>query len=102
MATTGTPQSPRTWRERATTTGWALLPLRLFLGVTMVYAGLDKFFSPTYLDPSSPQGVYRQMISVAKSSPISWVVTQAAEQATLVGLLIAFGELLVGLGSADS
>jgi thiosulfate dehydrogenase [quinone] large subunit len=86
------------WRERMTQVGWVLLPLRAFLGVTMMYAGLLKFFDPAYLDPSSPNGVQRQMEAAASSSPIGFVVSFSAEHAVLFGLTIALGELLVGLG----
>ena len=86
------------WRARSTQYGWAILPLRLFLGITLVYAGLQKFFDPTYLSASSPNGVQSQMAASAITSPISGIVSQAAEHATLFGLSIALGELLVGLG----
>ena len=86
------------WRERSTQFGWAILPLRLFLGITLVYAGLQKFFDPNYLSASSPNGVQSQMAASAITSPISAIVSQAAEHATLFGLTIALGELLVGLG----
>lgn len=75
-----------------------LLPLRLFLGITMVYAGLLKFFDSAYLDPNSPNGVHRQMLAAASSSPIAPIVSFSAEHAALFGLTIAFGELAVGLG----
>lgn len=86
------------WRDRASETGWILLPLRLFLGFTMVYAGLIKLFDPTYLDPTSTSGVHSQMLAAATGSPISVIVSFAAERATAFGLAIAFGELAVGIG----
>ena len=86
------------WRQRASEVGWVLLPLRLFLGVTMTYAGLLKFFDPEFLDPASPNGVQSQMLAAAPGSPIGPLVTFSADHATLFGLTIALGELLVGLG----
>ena len=86
------------WRARLSQVGWVLLPLRLFLGVTMVYAGLLKFFDAAYLDPSSPNGVHSQMLAAASTSPISVIVSFSAEHSALFGLTIAFGELAVGLG----
>ncbi len=35
-------------------TRWALLPLRLFLGVTFCYAGIDKLADPSFLSASGP------------------------------------------------
>jgi len=92
------PTSTDLWRARATETGWVLLPLRLFLGITMVYAGLLKFFDSSYLDPNSPNGVQQQMQMAAASSPIGFLVSFTADHAALFGLTIAFGELAVGLG----
>jgi len=82
-----------------TSTGWVLLPLRLFLGVTFVYAGASKLLDPHYLDDASPLGVHAQMVHAALTSPIGGLVSLSAGQATLTGLVIAFGELAVGLGA---
>jgi thiosulfate dehydrogenase [quinone] large subunit len=83
---------------RLASPGWVLLPLRAFLGVTFVYAGVSKLWDPHYLDASSPLGVHAQMLHAATTSPISGLVSLSAEHATLTGLLIAFGELAAGLG----
>src|SRR5215468_9263058 len=70
---------------------WVLLPLRAFLGVTFLYAGLAKLFDPNYLDASSPLGVRSQMLHAATGSPIGGLVTVSAQHAAaLTGLLIAF------------
>jgi len=79
--------------------GWVLLPLRAFLGVTFVYAGLLKLTDSTYLDPTSPNSVHAQMLRAAATSPIGPLVTLSAHMSTVTGLLIAFGELAVGLGT---
>ncbi len=98
MSSRANVQSPATWKSRLSQTGWVLLPLRMFLGITLVYAGLLKFFDASYLDPNSPNGVQAQMLASAATSPISGLVTFSAEHATLFGLSIAFGELIAGLG----
>jgi len=86
-------QSPRL-REP----GWVLLPLRLFLGVTFVYASLTKFTDPTYLDSSAATSVHAQMVRAAATSPIGSIVNVSAHFSALTGLAIAFGELAVGIG----
>lgn len=79
--------------------GWVLLPLRAFLGVTFLYAGLSKLFDRNYLDASSPLGVHAQMLHAATGSPISGLVILSAHHAVVTGLLIAFGEVAAGLGA---
>jgi thiosulfate dehydrogenase [quinone] large subunit len=78
---------------------WALLPLRVFLGGTFLYAGLSKIFDTQYLDDTSPLGVHAQMLHAATTSPIGPLVSFTAEHPTITGLAIAFGEVAVGLGT---
>lgn len=80
-------------------TGWLLLPLRAFLAVTFIYAGLQKLANPAYLDPHSRSSVVGQMQSIRYSSPIEPLLGLSLHAPTLVGLLIAFGELAVGVGA---
>lgn len=84
---------------RAQAPGWALLPLRAFLGFTVLYAGISKLLDRNYLDDASPLGVHSQMLHAAATSPIGELVTFSAEHATITGLMIAFGEIAVGLGA---
>lgn len=78
---------------------WALLPLRVFLGGTFLYAGFSKILDTHYLDHSSPLGVQAQMLHAATTSPIGPLVSFAAEHPTITGLAIALGEVAVGLGA---
>lgn len=78
--------------------GLALLPLRAFMGITFCYAGLQKLADRDYLDKHNPASVVGQMETLRSSSPISWVLRVSLHAPTLVGLVIAFGELAVGLG----
>jgi thiosulfate dehydrogenase (quinone) large subunit len=87
------------WGRRHSEPGWLLLPLRLFLGVTFSYAGLQKLANPDYLDPHSPTSVAAQMRLLQHSSPIGPLVGLSTHAPTTVGLLIAFGELAVGIGT---
>ncbi|WP_410671317.1 Rieske 2Fe-2S domain-containing protein [Amycolatopsis sp. cmx-4-68] len=78
---------------------WTLLPLRVFLGGTFLYAGLSKIFDTHYLDDTSPLGVHAQMLHAAATSPIGPLVSFTAEHPTVTGLVIAIGEVAVGLGA---
>jgi thiosulfate dehydrogenase [quinone] large subunit len=88
-----------TWAARLDRPGYLLLPLRAFLGVTFSYAGLRKLANPAYLNSSSPTSVYAQMHALRSQSPISPLVSLSLHAPTLVGLLIALGELAVGVGT---
>ena len=78
----------------------ALLPLRLFLGVTFVYAGLDKLADPHYLGGlADPSSFAAQAHTVAPHSPIGALLDLAVRAPVPTGLAMAFGELAVGLGT---
>jgi thiosulfate dehydrogenase [quinone] large subunit len=90
----------------ATTNGWsslpawAILPLRAFLGVTFVYAGLQKMTDPLFFNDASHGSLKYQLEIFSHSSPIRWLlVNLAIPHADLFGWLIALGELLVGLAT---
>ncbi|GAA1950783.1 Rieske 2Fe-2S domain-containing protein [Catenulispora subtropica] len=76
-----------------------LLPLRGFLGATYIYAALQKFHDPAFLDPSAPGSFAAQTASFRHTSPIGFALGPAHDHALAFGLLIAFGELAVGLGT---
>lgn len=78
--------------------GWRLMPLRLFLGVTFLYAALQKLANPDYLNAGSPTSVMSQMKALESSTPIGPLLRLSLHAPTLVGLMIAFGELAVALG----
>lgn len=100
MPTTRSAPQPRpVWGRRLREPGWLLLPLRGFLGVTFTYAGLQKLANPDYLNGHSPTSVVAQMRLLQHSSPIGPLVALSTHAPTLVGLLIAFGELAVGIGT---
>jgi thiosulfate dehydrogenase [quinone] large subunit len=90
------------WRhelERGVTI--ALLPLRLFIGATFVYAALDKLTDPAFFDHNAPTYIGQQMAGYVRAgSPLSWLLTNLAiPHATVFGALIALGELWVGLAT---
>ncbi|MEP7034491.1 MAG: TQO small subunit DoxD [Actinomycetota bacterium] len=87
------------WSRRRTQPEWLLLPLRLFLGVTFTFAGLQKLADPGYLDPNNPSSAVHQMLRLRGSSPIGPMLSLSAHAPTLVSLVIAFAELAVGLGT---
>jgi thiosulfate dehydrogenase [quinone] large subunit len=77
-----------------------LLPLRLFLGITFMYAGLQKLTDPQFFNPAAHGYVGKQIAAFATGSPLHAILLQvAAPHATLFGLLVAYGELAIGIGT---
>ncbi|WP_405618068.1 DoxX family protein [Streptomyces sp. NBC_00076] len=84
------------WHDTATR--YALLPLRIFLGVTFVYAGLDKLTDSAFLKDSGSGSIGDLMRTVRDSSAIPALVDLALKNPVDFGYAIAFGEIAVGLG----
>jgi thiosulfate dehydrogenase (quinone) large subunit len=79
---------------------WAILPLRAFLGVTFLYAGLQKWTDPQFFDPTAPGFIGHQLARFATQSPLKWLLIEVAiPHATFFGGLIAFGEIWMGLAT---
>ncbi|MEU2546476.1 DoxX family protein [Streptomyces roseolus] len=84
---------------RATASRYALLPLRIFLGVTFVYAGLDKLTDPAFLADTGTGSIGETMRGVRDSSALPGLVDLALRAPSGFGYAIALGELAVGLGT---
>ena len=77
----------------------ALVPLRAFLGFTFCFAGLQKLANPGFLDASNPASIQAQLAGAVRSSPVHALIAPLAHHAVALGVLIACGELAVGLGT---
>lgn len=76
----------------------ALFPLRLFLGVTFVYAGVQKLSDPGYLRPGAPTYIGSQLHSFAHGTPGGFLLrTFALPQPKLAGIGVALLEIAIGL-----
>ncbi|MEO7664904.1 MAG: Rieske 2Fe-2S domain-containing protein [Candidatus Limnocylindrales bacterium] len=75
------------------------MPLRIFLGGTFTYAGLDKLFSPTFLAAGAPSSIESQLVAFARHSPIGGLVLASMPFAIEIGLAIAITEIAIGLGA---
>jgi len=87
----------RNWRGNATR--YALLPLRVFLGVTFIYAGLDKLTDGAFLRASGTGSIGETMRAVRDSSAIPALVDLALKNPVGFGYAIALGEVAVGIGT---
>src|SRR5580658_4297318 len=75
---------------------WALLPLRLFLGVTFAYAGLQKLANPNFFRSQSPISIQAQLIAASHTSPLHALLIHLIGYAKPIGLVIAFAEVAIG------
>ncbi|MET8751156.1 DoxX family protein [Streptomyces sp. NPDC059104] len=83
---------------RETASRHALLPLRIFLGVTFVYAGLDKLTDPAFLSATGTGSIGEIMRGVRDTAAVPALVDLALKAPVGFGIAIAIGEILVGLG----
>lgn len=75
-----------------------LLPLRAYLGVAFLYAGLSKIGSDTFFNKTAPGSMYSTLVAVKANSPIGALLAPVAHHPTAFGLLMALGETAVGIG----
>lgn len=78
---------------------FALLPLRLFLGLTFCYAGLDKLTDSEFLRGDGPTSFRATLTAVRDSAATPWLVDLALKSPSGFGTAIALGELAIGLGA---
>jgi thiosulfate dehydrogenase [quinone] large subunit len=76
----------------------ALFPLRLFLGITFVYAGVQKLSDPGFLHAGASTYIGTQLEGFARGTPGGFVLeTFALPHPELAGIGVAIVEILVGL-----
>jgi thiosulfate dehydrogenase [quinone] large subunit len=90
---------------RATTQEWrdlarrhALLPLRVFLGVTFIYAGLDKLTSDSFFTDGAGGSLVQILHGAHDQAAIPGMIDLALKAPHAFGYTIALGELAAGLG----
>jgi thiosulfate dehydrogenase (quinone) large subunit len=92
-------QRPRRPSTYLWTSGWTTLPLRVFLGVTFLYAGLQKLADPNFFDANAPGSIQAQLHAATLSSPIGDLLGGLVRLATPIGIGIALAEVAVGVGA---
>lgn len=84
---------------RARASKYALFPLRLFLGATFLYAGLDKVLDPAFLSASGTGSIGEMLESSRAGAAIPAMIDLAQNDPRAFGIAIAAGEMAVGLGT---
>ena len=78
--------------------GMALLPLRLFLGVTFVYAGDQKLSDPGFLHAGASTYIGTQLQNFAHGTPGGFLLRAfALPHPAIAGVGVALVEIVVGL-----
>jgi thiosulfate dehydrogenase (quinone) large subunit len=92
--------NPSPGDDRPRFLGWILLPMRVFLGLTFIYAGIQKLTDPQFFDPSMPGYIATQIKGMAHGSPLhDFLISVALPHAVLFGWMTALGEIAIGLGT---
>jgi thiosulfate dehydrogenase (quinone) large subunit len=77
---------------------YGTLPLRLFLGATFAYAGLQKISDPGFLQPGSSTYIGTQLQGFAAHSPIGFLIQLLALPVPqLAGIGVIAAELVIGV-----
>jgi thiosulfate dehydrogenase (quinone) large subunit len=79
---------------------WVLLPLRAFLAVVFLYAGLSKIADRRFLDSNDPTSMHQTTQAIEPGSPIGGLLGPVIDHSFAFGVLMAFAELAVGIGIA--
>ncbi len=79
----------------------ALLPLRLFLGLTFVYAGIQKLSDPGFLHAGAPTYIGAQLEGFAGGTPGSFILKAFAIPIPVeAGIGVALAEITIGMLAA--
>ena len=71
--------------------------LRLMLGGTWLYGGLQKASDAQFFNKASTGYIGAQITGFAKNSPISFILRHMISHASLAGWMILLGELAIGI-----
>ena len=78
---------------------WSIRILRAFLGVTFVFAGMQKFLDPNFLRPSGGDYIGTQLAGFATGTPAAPLMRVLEHAPVLTGIAIALVEIAVGLAT---
>jgi len=78
---------------------WSIRVLRAFLGVTFLFAGLQKFLDPNFFRPGGGDYIGTQLAGFATGTPAAPLMRVLEHAPVLTGIAIALIEIAVGLGT---
>ena len=83
------------WRNQSP----ALRVMRLWLGITWIYAGWDKASDPGFLEAGSSSYIGTQLSGFSTHSPLGFAFNPLIEYATVVGGFVIIAEFAIGLAT---
>jgi thiosulfate dehydrogenase [quinone] large subunit len=89
---------------RATTGSWrgqspSIRIIRLWLGVTWIYGGLDKATDPNFLAKVGSTSIRQLLTGYSTSSPIGFVFRHMIERSTAIGIIVMITEFAIGIAT---
>ena len=87
--------SSHSWRVQS----WPLRIIRLWLGFTWIYAGLNKATDPGFLTPGTSTFIGTQLRGYSTQSPIGFALDRLLENPVPVGIFVMLSELAIGLAT---
>ena len=85
----------QSWRTQTL----ALRIMRLWLGVTWIYAGWNKATDAGFLTAGSPSFIGTQLSAYSTQSPVGFAFNKLIEHAALVGGFVMVSEFAIGLAT---
>ncbi|GBL31066.1 hypothetical protein LBMAG08_04310 [Actinomycetes bacterium] len=73
--------------------------MRLWLGITWIYAGWDKASDPGFLTAGSSTYIGSQLSGYSTHSPVGFAFNKLIEHATVVGAFVMISEFAIGLAT---
>lgn len=73
--------------------------IRLWLGITWMYAGWEKARDPGFLQSTGATYIGRQLTGYATTSPLGFIFRGLIEHATAVGVFVMIAEFSIGLAT---
>ena len=83
------------WRNQAP----AFRVMRLWLGITWIYAGWDKASDPGFLEAGFSSYIGTQLSGFSTHSPLGFAFNPLIEHATVVGGFVIIAEFAIGLAT---
>ncbi len=73
--------------------------IRLWLGLTWIYAGWEKASDSGFLTKGSPTFIGSQLSGYSTQSPIHFIFNKLIEYSVLVGVFLLLSELVIGIAT---